>query len=187
MNLNLASFEDLLTVDGVGRATAQKIVENRPFEGHEDFISRSGIQPKVAERILMGVGIDAFELDEPEVEEPVEQEPAVTFETLLAEIIAAEPEAEVVDNRSPAEKAAASYRHSDDPVADAEEYERVVRAMLEADPASVSNRRLGFLSKKFNLAEDFKGSGIRGTWSIENGELVLLTEATAAEPITEEL
>jgi len=43
VNINTATKEELMTLNGVGESTAQKIIDARPFEKPEDILNVSGI------------------------------------------------------------------------------------------------------------------------------------------------
>jgi competence protein ComEA len=43
INLNTATKDQLMTLNGVGESTAQKIIDARPFEKPEDILNVSGI------------------------------------------------------------------------------------------------------------------------------------------------
>lgn len=49
--LNSATAEQLMTVRGIGRVLATRIIQNRPYESEADFISRGILQPKTLEEL----------------------------------------------------------------------------------------------------------------------------------------
>lgn len=51
VNINTASKEQLITLSGVGDATAQKIIEGRPYSQIQDLLNVSGIGEKTLENI----------------------------------------------------------------------------------------------------------------------------------------
>jgi competence protein ComEA len=63
INVNTASLELLMTIDGIGPERAAKIIEcretsKRPFENYKDLQRVHGIGPKTAEKLK-----DYFEFD----------------------------------------------------------------------------------------------------------------------------
>jgi competence protein ComEA len=51
VNINTATASELETLTGVGPSTAQKIIENRPYEKIEDLLDVSGIGESTLEKI----------------------------------------------------------------------------------------------------------------------------------------
>lgn len=51
ININSASIEELDTLPGVGKITAQKIIDNRPFKALEELIDKKIINKSVFENI----------------------------------------------------------------------------------------------------------------------------------------
>lgn len=49
--LNTATQHDLRTVQGIGKATAKKIVENRPYESEEQVIEEGLLPEKTLEKV----------------------------------------------------------------------------------------------------------------------------------------
>lgn len=51
LNINTASLSDLDSLPGIGQATAQKIIENRPYASIEDLVSKKILGSKALEKI----------------------------------------------------------------------------------------------------------------------------------------
>lgn len=51
ININSASIEELDTLPGVGKITAQKIIDNRPFEALEELLNKKVTNKSVLENI----------------------------------------------------------------------------------------------------------------------------------------
>lgn len=51
ININEADIEELDTLPGVGKVTAQKIIDNRPFQSLEDLINKKIINKSTYEKI----------------------------------------------------------------------------------------------------------------------------------------
>jgi competence protein ComEA len=49
--LNTATQHDLRTVHGIGKATAKKIVENRPYESEEQVLEQGVLSEKTIEKV----------------------------------------------------------------------------------------------------------------------------------------
>ncbi len=57
IDLNLATIEELDTLPGVGKITAQKIVDNRPFKALEELITKKIISNNVFNNIKNLIGL----------------------------------------------------------------------------------------------------------------------------------
>ncbi len=60
IDLNRAPWEDLILIDGIGAAGAERIVAGRPFASHEDLFARVKIakrsRAKIAAQTRLGEG-----------------------------------------------------------------------------------------------------------------------------------
>jgi len=65
LNLNTANLDQLLTLPGIGKALAERIIASRPYEVVEDLQSVSGIGAAAFERLapLVAVADDLVEVD----------------------------------------------------------------------------------------------------------------------------
>ncbi len=57
ININAASQKDLESLVGVGEVTAQKIIDNRPYERIEDLETKDIVSPAVFNKIKDGISI----------------------------------------------------------------------------------------------------------------------------------
>lgn len=51
VNINSASAQDLDALSGIGSATAQKIIDNRPYNSIDDLVSKRAVSQKVFDKI----------------------------------------------------------------------------------------------------------------------------------------
>ncbi len=51
ININIASETDLDSLSGVGPATAQKIIDNRPYSSIQDLLSKKAVSQKIFDKI----------------------------------------------------------------------------------------------------------------------------------------
>jgi competence protein ComEA len=51
VDLNRAEIKDLITLPKIGKALAQRIIEQRPYGSVEDLLNVSGISPELLEQI----------------------------------------------------------------------------------------------------------------------------------------
>ncbi len=47
IHINTAHLEELLDLDGIGAARAQKILDNRPYNSTKDLVQKTGIPNKI--------------------------------------------------------------------------------------------------------------------------------------------
>lgn len=57
MNINSASLSELDSLPGVGPATAQKIIDNRPYSKIDDLVSKKAVTSKIFEKIKDKISI----------------------------------------------------------------------------------------------------------------------------------
>jgi competence ComEA-like helix-hairpin-helix protein len=51
VNINTASMDDLISLPGIGKATAKKIIDNRPYKSLEDLEKVPGIGEKKLKKL----------------------------------------------------------------------------------------------------------------------------------------
>lgn len=61
LNINSATFEELVLLPGIGRTYSKRIIEGRPFRKVDDLIKIKGIGPKTLERIRNRISVDDVE------------------------------------------------------------------------------------------------------------------------------
>lgn len=109
LDLNRATSEELLTLNGVGPALARQIVELRedsgPFESVDDLIAVKGIGPSLVDRIRPMVAIGAEDIVEVSVPldetEMLAEDQSETIMEEEPELEAEEPEPVVVEELEP--------------------------------------------------------------------------------------
>ncbi|HVF69306.1 MAG TPA: ComEA family DNA-binding protein [Xanthomonadales bacterium] len=57
ININSATSSELDTLSGVGPATAEKIISNRPYEKIEDLVTKKAVGPSVFEKIKARIAV----------------------------------------------------------------------------------------------------------------------------------
>jgi|WetSurMetagenome_2_1015567.scaffolds.fasta_scaffold502323_2 competence protein ComEA len=57
ININSASASDLDTLPGIGQVTAQKIIDNRPYQAIEELLNKKVVTKSVFEKIKEKIGL----------------------------------------------------------------------------------------------------------------------------------